>query len=205
MRVLTIASVLLLAACGGSGTPSGGTNYTSTFAIQGAPHGGAYAQCDTSADVGGVATLTCTGLVSGCSAADCTLAVVIPTSGSGSYSCAKGQASVQITDPGLPDNGTGVHSSDASCPGAASGMITAAPQPDCPTNQDGCNTAIGDCTISVASLTSSGANAPFGHFSGSISATLYTGDQITQNCNTTMQTQWTPVGSPMSVTINGGW
>lgn len=196
-----------MAACGGTGTKSGGGGYAGTFAIQGAPHGGTYAQCTTSGDVGGVVTLSCTGLASGCAATDCTLVVVIPTHGSGTYSCSKGEASVQITDPALPDDGAGLHPGGASCPGAASDSITAAPQPDCPKNVDGCNTAIGDCTISVSSLTPNAydVSAPFGHFSGSISATLYSGDKITQDCNASMETQYTPVGSPIAVTIDGGW
>jgi hypothetical protein len=68
----------------------------------------------------------------------------------------------------------------------------------CPAGPMNCNMALGDCDVSVATLSSEDGSKPWGHFSASISGTLYSSDTETNGC-------LAPSGSPTSISLSGGW
>jgi hypothetical protein len=185
MRFAAIVSALWLCACGAHPS-TGGTMYNGTFAIQGAPHGGRYNSCTVPMKSGNVYGISCIGLPS-CPA--CTVEFTIPV-GPGTYKCSEGSAAVQVVDGTAPDG--------ASCLAADNDIGGA--HPSCPNAAPGnCNQVLGECNISVASLSPVDVSDPWGHFSGSISATLYSGDM------TDMNGCIVPTGSPTAVTIDGAW
>ena len=197
-----LAATLGMAACGGSGG-SDGTGFTGQFVIEGTPHGGSYLQCQTTFTGNGGATMSCSGLGT-CSQdpqTGCGLQVFLPAT-TGTFQCATGQTTVTLFDVGLPADDVGEHPAQAICNGHYTTDGTTSPE--CPTDASGCNQLIGDCTVSVGAIHTLDAQDPFGHFTGSISATVWTSDKPAA-CPDGSMGAWQGDGQMLSITASGGW
>ncbi|HLK90735.1 MAG TPA: hypothetical protein VKZ18_12610 [Polyangia bacterium] len=204
-------TVLLLAGCGGGGGAtnpsgtggSGGGQSTVTFAIEGAPHQGTYDECTTAVN-GSLLMLACSGL--GLCGTDpntgCSLSVETPAQ-NGSFACSTGQAGVIIWDPTLPDDGVGEHPAAAGCDSPAS-TPSGQPNPDCPSSSDGCNYLVGDCTVTIDSFANADMNNPGGHFSGSLTATLWSGSQSV-SCAGGTSSGVQGAGTQLTISATGAW
>jgi hypothetical protein len=192
-RALLLSCLSSLIACGAkSPTPDAGNGFNGTFTIQGAPHGGRYDSCSLPMFSGSQAVVSCIGLPS-CS--DCSLSITFKAS-PGTYHCAAGSAAIQVTDPGI----TTTMGAGASCL-AADNNIAGPQSTSCPDAPMNCNQALGDCNVSVDSLSpvNGTVDGAWGHFSGSVSGTLYPGD------TTDMNGCIVPQGQMLSVSISGSW
>lgn len=193
--------MLAAAACGGTqSTPP--PMYNGTFAVTGAPNSGTYTECTVSAS-GPIVTLSCDGLDSGCAVGDCA-AVISFGNAAGDYQCSLGDAAVTLFDPSLPDTGGGQHPANAGC--QSSMVAMGQPLSDCPKDMNGCNRALGDCAISAGTVTPiDTVTAPFGHFSGTITATVWTSSKTVNDCGSNMDPQLYPDGQKLDLTFTGGW
>ncbi|HVV52817.1 MAG TPA: hypothetical protein VHO06_24360 [Polyangia bacterium] len=215
VRTLLPLLAVLLAGCGGGGGGagptgsggasgsggSGGDGFPGTFTVQGTPHGGAYTTCEAQI-VGGMAIINCQGLPT-CPDDDqtgCALAVEVPAA-PGSYTCSLGQAQVFAYDPGYPGSAGGLGVGEADC--EEENIVS--PSPDCPTDANGCNQLVGDCTVVVNAVQNMDADNAWGHFSGSVTATLWTGPQFVTCAATGDMNAVGNAGDTSAISASGAW
>jgi hypothetical protein len=190
-----MALVVLLVGCGSSGASrdasvdgAGPGGFKGTFTIQGAPHNGTYGTCDVSGD-----TITCSELP-GCGS--CEITIELADLSHTAYDCADGSASIVLLDSSLSGSGIGALCESAAQDGGA---------PQCPESPAGCNQVIGACAVSVSAISSAAGSDVFGHFSGSLTATLPSAPSATYD-STLMAACWNDgSGGALSISASGSW
>jgi len=184
---------VLFGACHPASSDDGG--FKGTFSISGAPHSGPYDNCEVAPFAGGVTALSCTGLA-GCPNCQVTVALQAKT---GDFKCEEGKATITVIDDGFPANPAGQHGEAASCQ-APDQMTVGMPSSMCPGGT--CNQAVGQCAVTVTTLSApaagNGGADGFGHFSGSITATIFETFDDLLGCKTGS-------GSTSSVSVSGSW
>lgn len=189
-------AALLVAGCGGQEGGSSTHDFTGTASIQGGPHGGAYSQCVVSAAVAGVVAVSCAGLPT---CPDCAIEFDVP-SGGGSGTCGAGTANVVLGDPSIGNT------ANAASAGCTEGTSLLGPNPSCPNDQStGCNEVLGDCTMSSSVASSeTGLDNPWGHFSGALTATVWSGSKYAM-CNANGDLEVATDGTSYAISFNAGW
>ena len=132
------------------------------------------------------------------------MVATVPLSGAGS--CADGSASVGIlTDPGIPSP---QNTANAGCDPVDQQTPTPVPgdpNPGCPNDLHGCNRVLGACMVTVNSVDPRpNLDAPFGHFSGTIEATVWSSSKEV-DCGVYSMATLEGDGTSYPITLTGAW